>query len=69
MDAMKAAFERAGFDEFEKQKSHEAKNRWLLKNGLRSVLPIKQVHLHLGLTRTKGGMLVLNECYVTRRAG
>jgi hypothetical protein len=66
MDGMKLALEKAGFDEYAKQRTHDAKNHWLLKNGLRTILPIKQVRLHLGARRTEGGVWLLDECFVTR---
>ena len=66
MDALKLALEKVGFDEYEKATTHEAKNRWLLKNGLRAVLPIKQTRLHLGAIFLKSGVVVLEEVFVAR---
>jgi len=66
MDTMKAALEKVGFGEFEKQKTEVARVRWLFENGLRSVLPIKQTRLHLGLVKL-GALTVADERYVTRK--
>lgn len=67
MNAMTQAMEKAGFKDFAEQTTHERKVKWLFENGLRSVLPIKQVKLHLGVVVMPSGVVTLDERYVTKR--
>lgn len=69
MDSMRQAFEAVGFDGFVKVHEAGGKRRWLAMNGLLVVAPVKEVKLHLGLSKTSGGVEVCDERYVTRKRG
>jgi hypothetical protein len=68
MNAMRDAMLKsgAGFEGYPEGRSAAAKKDWLRLNGLRTVSPIKQVRLHLGAIFTKGGLVILDEVFVTR---
>ena len=68
MNALKDALTKAGFAGFAELPTRELKRRWLLREGLISTLPIKQVRLHLGVVRTSGGLQICQEEY-RRRVG